>query len=396
MKKYRYLIVGGGMAADAAVAGIREVDEGSPIGILSAEAHPPYDRPPLSKGLWKGEDPQSVWRRGVLGRAIDLHLSRLAVELDAGSQQVRDNQGETYSYERLLLATGGTPRRLPFGEGSIIYFRTVDDFWKLKQLADSRDRFVVIGGGFIGSEIAAALAMNGRKVTLIFPGQGIGERVFGGEMAVFMNAYFRERGVEVLPGDAAVDAQPTAGVLRVKTKKGEIREGAGVVAGLGISPNVELAEQAGLETQDGIVVDEYLRTTRRAQIFAAGDVARFPSAALEGSSRVEHEDAALSMGKLAGQNMAGRAKPNLHIPMFYSDLFEFAYEAVGRADSRLEMVADWIEPFRRGVVYYLENRKVRGVLLVNTPGQVEKARRLIVENELFQATELKGRISSAA
>ena len=384
------------MAADAAAEGIREADPSGSVGVLSSEAHPPYDRPPLSKGLWKGDDPSGIWRGGTRARAVDLRLERTVVGLDRDARQVRDSQGETYRYERLLLATGGTPRRLPFGGDSVIYYRTVDDFWKLKRLADSKERFVVIGGGFIGSEIAAALAINGCPVSILFPGKGIAQRVVGRELALFLNDYFRARGVEVLPGEEAADVQPQAGRLRVTMRSGAAREGAGVVAGLGIVPNTSLAEQAGLETDDGIVVDELLRTSRDRQVYAAGDAARFPSAALGKTRRVEHEDAALTTGKAAGKNMAGAEAPYRHLPMFYSDLFDLGYEAVGEVDGRLEIVADWAERHRRGVLYYLADGRVRGVLLVNTPNQLEAARGLIAEKGPFRADDLKGRLPAAA
>jgi NADPH-dependent 2,4-dienoyl-CoA reductase/sulfur reductase-like enzyme len=165
----------------------------------------------------------------------------------------------------------------------------------------------------------------------------------------------------------------------------------GVVAGIGIRPNVELAETVGLEVDDGIVVDELLRTSHP-DIFAAGDVASFHSPALGRRVRVEHEDNANTMGRAAGRAMAGAAAPYHHLPFFYSDLFELGYEAVGQIDARLEVVADWKTPYREGVLYYLEGGRVRGVLLWNVWGQVDAARRLISEAGTFRPGDLKGRL----
>src|SRR5712691_8836362 len=149
-----------------------------------------------------------------------------------------------------------------------------------------------------------------------------------------------------------------------------------VVAGLGIQPNVQLAEQAGLRVENGIVVDELLRTSAP-DILAAGDVANFFNPALGTRMRVEHEDNANTMGAAAGRSMAGNGSPYTHLPFFYSDLFALGYEAVGELDPRLETVSTWKQPFREGVVYYLKDGKVRGVLLWNTWGQVDNARAII-------------------
>lgn len=167
------------------------------------------------------------------------------------------------------------------------------------------------------------------------------------------------------------------------------------MAGIGIQPDVELARQAGLAVDNGIIVDEFLRTSHPS-IYAAGDVAAFVNPAIGNRIRVEHEDNALTMGRAAGRAMAGQAEPYDHLPFFYSDLFELGYEAVGEVDARLETVADWIEPFRQGVVYYLRGQRVRGVLLWNVWGQVEAARRLIAMPGPFRPADLKGRLPEAA
>src|SRR5262245_41600757 len=133
MPDYAYLIVGGGMTADAAIGGIREVDPRGSVGLIGADPHPPYDRPPLSKGLWNGKALESIWRKA--GRqGVTLHLGRRARTLDPPGKRVTDDQGTVYTYDKLLLATGGTPRRLPFGGNHVIYFRTLDDYERLRAL----------------------------------------------------------------------------------------------------------------------------------------------------------------------------------------------------------------------------------------------------------------------
>lgn len=377
MPHYTYLIVGAGMAADAAVKGIRELDGNGSIGIIGEEPHPPYARPPLSKKLWQGKPLDSIWR-GTENLGVTILTGVRAVALDAAKREVRDDRGAVHSYDRLLIATGGSPRRLPFGGEDIIYFRTLDDYRRLRALSDAEGRFVVIGGGFIGSEIAASLAQNGREVTMLFPEAGIGSRVFPADLAAFLTGFYHEKGVEVCSGETVAGLRREGKRLVVVTGSGREITADGVVAGLGIVLNTELAAQAGLPLDNGIAVDEFLRAGAP-EIFAAGDIASFHNPALGTRIRVEHEDNALTMGRQAGRNMAGAGEPYHHLPFFYSDLFELGYEAVGELDSRFETVEDWQEPYRKGVVYYLREGRVRGVLLWNVWDQVEAARRLIAE-----------------
>jgi 3-phenylpropionate/trans-cinnamate dioxygenase ferredoxin reductase subunit len=393
MRHYRYLIVGGGMTADAAARGIRELDAEGSIGLVSAEAQPPYSRPPLSKGLWKGEPVTGIWR-GTDALGVALHLARSIVRLEPAAHRAVDAHGDEYTFEKALLATGGTPRRLPGGGDGIVYFRTFADYERLRALASPGRRIAVIGGGFIGSEIAAALALVGAAPVMVFPEQGICERAFGSELSRFVTEAYRGRGVEVLAGDSVqqIAAQAEGGAV-VTTGSGRRLPVAAVVAGLGIEPNVALAEAAGLACENGILVDAQLRTTYP-DVHAAGDVASVDSDALGRRLRVEHEDAALAMGRAAGRAMAGDPTAYTHLPFFYSDLFEMGYEAVGTLDARLEVVADWKEQFREGVVYYLENGRVRGVLLWNVWGQVDAARALISTPGPFRAQDLRGRIAA--
>ncbi len=376
MKHYPYLIIGGGMTGDAAARAIRATDASAVIGLLSAEPHPPYGRPPLSKGLWKGEPESGIWR-GTDALGVDVQLGRRATAIDAKKRVVTNDRGETVGYDKLLLATGGTPRRLPFGGNKqIIYYRTYDDYRRLHAMAQEQLRFAVLGGGFIGSEVAAALRMAGRDIVMLVPEDGIGARVYPADLSRYLVTYYREQGVDVRAGEGLAGLRQDASKVVIKTTKGQEISVDVVVAGLGIQPNVELAEQAGIHVENGILVDELLRTNIP-EIFAAGDVANFFNPALGMRMRVEHEDNANSMGAAAGKSMAGQGTPYTHLPFFYSDLFALGYEAVGELDPRLETTVDWKEPFKEGVIYYLKGGNVRGVLLWGIFGKVDEARALI-------------------
>ncbi|MCH7662592.1 MAG: FAD-dependent oxidoreductase [Chloroflexi bacterium] len=390
MTKYKYLIVGGGMTADAAAKGIRAVDTLGSIGIISSETRPPYNRPPLSKGLWKGLGMDAIWR-GTQNYFLKLHLGRTVQSLDAAKKQLTDDQGDAYTYEKLLLATGATPRKLPFGSQHIIYYRTVHDYQTLRRLADKGGRFAVIGAGFIGSEIAAALRMKDKEVVMLFPGEGIGSRVFPPDLSKYITDYYRDKGVEMIAGQRVGGLKKRGNELALSIQGGKEVTVNHVVAGIGVIPNIELGEQVGLEIDNGIVVDDHLRTSEN-DIYAAGDVASFYSPTLEKRRRVEHEDNANMMGRIAGLNMAGEVTPYHYLPCFYSDLFNLSYEAVGDLDSRFEAVFDWKKPFEKGVIYYLDNERVRGVLFWNIRGALGAARKLIADPGPFKPKDLKGRL----
>lgn len=381
MPDVRYLIVGGGMTADAACRGIRSADPDGSICLIGDELDPPYSRPPLSKGLWLGKDESSIWR-GTEEEGVDMILGREVVSLDLDARTVTDDRGDTYGYERLLLATGGRPREIPGAPDGVLHFRTLADYRRLREVAKEGARALVVGGGFIGSEIAAVLSANGCAVTMIFPEEAIGARIFPGDLALFLNDYYRGRGVDVVTGDLVSEIASEGSGFRVTSKSGAVFEVDVVVAGLGIVPRDELAAQAGLDTDNGILVDDRGRVAGREDVFAAGDVARFPTPALGLERRVEHVDHAKSHGRVVGRNMAGADEPYDYLPFFYSDMFDLGYEAVGEVDVRLETAARWAEPHSKGVVSYLDaERRPRGFLFWDVWGKLDAARELIRAGE---------------
>jgi NADPH-dependent 2,4-dienoyl-CoA reductase/sulfur reductase-like enzyme len=345
----------------------------------------------LSKALWKGDKTPASIDLGTARSGADLFLGRRVVALDRADHSVRDDRGDVYRYRRLLLATGATPKHLPFDGERVIHFRTLDDYAALRRYAVDGARIAVVGGGFIGSELAASLASHGCTVTLLFPGEAIGAGRYPPALSHFLNAYYRERGVELRSGVKVVDGRAGDHRMEIAISDGTTLTADVVVAGLGVTPNTALAEQAGLKVDNGVVVDDRLRSSD-ADIFAAGDMANFHDAALDMRLRVEHENAAISMGHHAGRVMSGADEAYTTLPYFYSDLFDLGYEAVGLLDSRLDVVEQWTTPFREGVIYYLDNGRVRGVLLWNTWGQVEAARDLIAERGPHDAESVRGRL----
>jgi NADPH-dependent 2,4-dienoyl-CoA reductase/sulfur reductase-like enzyme len=394
---YSYIIVGAGMAGASAVEGIRERDPKGSILLLGTEKDLPYDRPPLSKQLWTGgktaaeitlHDEAFYKTNGV-----EVRLGTEVAKLDSAAHTIRDAAGNAYGYQRLLLATGGTPRRLSIPGGDldgISYYRALRDYRQLRDAAVEGKSALVIGGGFIGSEMAASLRSNKLAVTMIFPSSWLVSRVFPESLGRYLTEQYRAKGVDVLAGDQPVSIQQNGGSYLTRTRSGrEIRTDL-IVAGVGITPNIALAQSAGLSTGNGVVVDAFLQTSAP-DIYAAGDIALFPEDGF-GPRRLEHWDNAVTQGKHAGRNMAGAHEPFTDMPFFFSDLFEFGYEAVGDINSQLETFSDWQEENKTGVIYYLQDGRLRGAMMCNLFGKVDAARELIRRPDRVAPADLRGAI----
>ena len=378
-----YLIVGAGMAGASAVEGIRERDPKGSITIIGAENHLPYDRPPLTKKLWFGKaEVKDIFLHDQAfydENKVTLALGRRVLKLDTESRTVTDHTGEAHRFRKLLVATGGAPRALPIPGGEIkelCYYRSLDDYERMRRQAAEGKSAVVIGGGFIGSEIAAALSTNHLSVTMVYPSGWLCNRVFPKDLGLAMERLYQSRGIQILKGQKPSSIERHGSGFIVHTDRGQKIKSDLVIVGAGIRPVIDLAEQAGLKTGDGIIVNEYLQTSHP-DVYAAGDNARFPYQALGQETRVEHWDNALNQGKHAGRNMAGAREVFTYMPYFFSDLFEFGYEAVGEVDSKLETVADWEKPHETGVIYYLREGKIRGAMMCNVWDKVDEARELI-------------------
>jgi NADPH-dependent 2,4-dienoyl-CoA reductase/sulfur reductase-like enzyme len=395
---YPYVIVGGGLAGASAIEGIRERDPNGRILLVSRENHSPYHRPPLSKGLWSGKEtrdslpvhPDDFYRE----QGVALALRREIVELDVAGRRVWDERGASCEYGSLLLATGGRPRLLdvPGGTGEgVLYFRSLEDYLQLRARIERVQHVLMIGSGFIGMELAAALRGQERDVTLVYPEEYPLRRVLPRDLGLFVADYYRERGVETISGETIAAIEEQGGLLMARTAAGNHIDTQLVVVGVGMVPNVDLAEGAGLEVHQGIEVDAY-GCTSNPHVFAAGDVAEFPLIALGVQTRSEHWDHAREHGRVVGANMAGAERRYEHLPMFYSDLFDLGWEAVGELGGHLETDAVWKEEMRTGVVYYLKEDVVVGVLLWNVWGQVDRAREIVRAGRPMTAAERRSAI----
>ena len=393
MKTYKYLIVGGGMTGSSAVKGIRTNDPEGSIAMFSKETYAPYDRPPLSKGLWNNSDIESI-QRPMDEFGVDLFLDTTVDKLFPDRKQISTQTGEVYQYEKLLLATGGDPTRFPSAPEDVIYYRTREDFNRLKTLTQEKASFCIIGGGFIGSELAAALNKNNQDVTLIFPEPGISGMFFPDDLASFLVDYYQGKGVNVLQSclvDSITKKEESYRITyhNVGNNNRSEFQCDGVIAGIGIKPNINLAKDAGITVDDGIVVNEYLQTNHP-DIFAAGDVANFFNFALGKRTRVEHEDNANTMGKTAGMNMSGKLNQYDHFPMFYSDLFDLGYEAVGEFHKDFDIIEDWIEPFKKGTIFYLQDELIKGLIFWNLWDKVDEGKAVIQAGKPVKRGDLQG------
>jgi 3-phenylpropionate/trans-cinnamate dioxygenase ferredoxin reductase subunit len=397
--KAAYAIIGGGLAAISAVKGIRSIDKSGSIILLGAEPYLPYHRPPLTKGLWTGK--KTIEQIFVENSSffeennVSVFLSTKVTGVDLSERKIVSENGNEFTFEKLLFATGGTPRKLSIPGGDlegICYFRYLDDYKAISPLAKKGARAVVIGGGFIGSELSASLSENNVEVIQIFREKYMCRRVFPGDLGAAIAAKYRELGVRLYPEQSPVEITKKNEKFFVRTDKGNLFEAEMVIAGLGIIPEFEIAKNCGLRTANGIIVNEFLETSD-SKIFACGDVAIFPYKVLSRTMRIEHWDNALNQGEHAGKNMAGLHQPYVYMPYFFSDLFDFGYEAVGDVNSELETVSVWGEPYSKGIIYYLRDGLITGVMLCGVWGKVDAARRLIENKMSVKKDELKKLIS---
>ena len=330
------LIIGGGQAAFQTAASLRAKAYGGAITIVSNDAVPPYQLPPLSKGYVKDEvsEDDLAFRKPEFypDSHIALRLNTRAMAIDRAAKEVTLAGRETLAYDTLVLATGARVRPLPLPGADLdglLYLRTLADARLMKQRIHAADSVAVIGGGFIGVEAAAVAAQLGKKVTVIEALDRLMARAVAPEISAAFVQLHRARGVDVrlatkTAGIAGDEGRATAVILA----DGSTIEAGVIIAGIGVLPNQEIAREAGLACGNGIEVDALLRTADPA-IFAIGDCASFPTPFAEGRVRLESVQNALDQARFAADTILGEAKPYNAVPWFWSDQFEAKLQIAG-------------------------------------------------------------------
>jgi 3-phenylpropionate/trans-cinnamate dioxygenase ferredoxin reductase subunit len=401
MQTYKYVIIGGGLAGGRACQGIRRLDKEGSVALITSEAHVPYERPALSKGYLTGkEDLDHVYVKEAAyyeQNQIDVLSGVAATSIDRAAHKVTLGDGRELGYEKLLLATGGRAWRLPIPGADLagVYtLRTIENSDAIRDAVGTGTRALVLGGSFVGSEVAASLAQLGAQVTMVFPESRLLERVATEELSAHLGALYAGHGVRILSGTKPERLEGADRVERAVLDNGETLEVDLVVMGVGIRLNTALAEAAGLEMWDNaagrgdaVWVDERLRTSDP-DIYAAGDIAAWPDPTFGKRLRVEHWDVAFRQGLRAGRNMAGEDKAYKTLPYFFSDLFDLSFEVWG------DLTA-WDQTVLRGslptpadagagsyAVYYFDQGTLTGVLAAGRPKAERKPMPALVKARL--------------
>ena len=373
MMSSKYIILGGGMVAgyaakELASQGLRSGE----LTIISADDSLPYERPPLSKGFLSGKDTED----GILinkpewyqKQGIDIKLRTTIDKIDLTKKRLHADSGEVFECETLLIATGARARKLDCPGNdlpNVFYLRSVGDSRKIREKAASSKQAVVIGGGFIGMEVASVLSQKNIETSLIIREDRVWSRVFTPVMSEFFERYYLSRGVKLLKNESVASLQMDDR-LDVSLSGGRKLSCDMVVAGVGASPVTELFANSGLAMENGITVNEYLETNQ-AGIFAAGDVANYADKIFDKRRRVEHWDNAVSQGQHWAAVVRGERRPFLHVPYFFSDVFDLSYELWGDSEGSTQIIARGEPSSSSFSIWWLKRDCLIAAFVMNRP-----------------------------
>jgi len=389
--KPRIVVIGGGASSAAAVAELRKHGFDGDLTLVSVENTVPYERPPLSKGFLLGTSGQvpvkdAAWYER---ESVELLLGSRATRLDLAARTVTLSGGEVLGYDQLLLATGVRPRVLPGLDGDgVCYLRTSEDAAALRERMTAAGHVAVLGGGFIGCEVAAAAIGLGKRATILEALPTLLYRALGPDLGDVVAGIHRDEGVDVRTGQQVLGARPLpGGGVRISTLGGDVDADV-LVVGVGTVPNTELAEQAGLPASHGIEVDEYFATAAPG-VYAVGDVAAQHLPGQGRRVRVEHHDTALRHGRAAARNMLGQREPFGDVHWFWSDQFEHTISSAGLADGTGELIIRGSLEQRSFSAFSLDGDRLRAVISLNRPKDVLDARKLIARPHRATAGQLR-------
>jgi 3-phenylpropionate/trans-cinnamate dioxygenase ferredoxin reductase subunit len=372
------VVVGGGQAGLEAAAGLRTQGYEGTVTLICEEPHAPYQRPPLSKEFLTGkQEIDRVFLRTLAyyeKQRIDLILDQRVTEINAGGKLVHLTGSGTVPYAQLILAVGARNRQLQApGAENVLYLRSLDEAVTLKQrIAEARHGIAVIGGGFIGLEVAAAAQRAGKAVTVIEAAPRLMARAVSPVLSDFFLELHRAQGTEILLNTVAVEVRPGAVML----ESGRRMAADLVVAGIGVIPNVELARAGGLEVNDGIMVDEHMRTTDPS-IFAIGDCADHPNVFAGGRARLESVQNAVDQARCVARVIMGKPEPYRDVPWFWTDQFDTRFQMAGLSGTYDQSVERGSIEGGKFSVFYFKQGRLLAVDSVNRPGDHVTARKML-------------------
>src|SRR5499425_1299242 len=396
MNQSNIVILGGGMVAGYAAKQLVEL--GLPRGelaILSADNAVPYERPPLSKSFLAGKDSEDAIKINpedfYQTHGIELRLQCEVTALDVNSKRLILKNGDEFGFKKLIIATGARPRTLNIPGSTLqnlFYLRSLNDSKAIRKAAEKAKHAVVIGGGFIGMEVAAVLAQKGIEVALVLNDDRVFKRLFSPEMSSFFEVYYAGREVRLIKSMSVTEFRGDGAVNSAVLKDGQTVQCDLVVAGIGVQPAIEVVTNSGFDLGDGILVNEYLQTSH-ADVFAAGDVANYQDVLFAKRRRIEHWDNAVSQGQYCARSLMGERTPFRHVPYFFSDVFDLSYEYWGDSSGAEQIIHRGDLSTNSFSVWWLRQERVLAAFTMNRPDEERNvAPKWIESRQRVSATNL--------
>jgi len=379
MQASKFIVLGGGMVAGYAAKKLVELGlKPGELSILSGDDSIPYERPPLSKGFLAGRDTEASLRINpedfYSQHGIEVKLGCEISGVDSKRKQLLLKSGGECGYKKLIVATGGSPRALeiPGAElENLYYLRSLDSSKAIRGAADQAKQVVVIGGGFIGMEVAAVMAGKKLEVTMVLNDDRLGKRLFSPAMSEFFESYYATHGVRLVKAATVSELRGKRSVAAVVVNGGQIPCDL-VVAGIGVRLNTGFLADSGIEVADGVMVNEYLETSQP-DIWAAGDIANYPDLIFARRRRAEHWDNAVTQGEYCARALMGERIPFRHVPYFFSDVFDLSYEYWGDSSAADQIVHRGELSSKSFSVWWLRQEKLVAAFLMGRPDEERDA-----------------------